>query len=262
MKMKSITIESLIKTCCLGLLILLGGCASDEVKRDDPRDPLEGWNRGAQKFNDGLDDYLFKPIGKGYKTVTPNIIDKGVTNFYSNVSDVGVIANDLLQFKLLQTGQDFGRLMVNTTIGMVGFVDVASKMNLPKHDEDFDQTLGKWGIPSGPYLVLPVIGPGSPRGLVGYAGDLFSNPINYITPMAVPYASGSLRIVDQRADLLSASKIMDEASVDRYEFIRNAYQQQRTYLINDGNPPPDEELEKQMDLDLQGVDGDPKTTTK
>ena len=259
--MRALT-KNLIVLFCLSAFTLFQGCASDEVKKEDPRDPWEDWNRGAQNFNDRLDDYLFKPVGTGYKFVTPGVVDKGVTNFYSNVSDIGVMANDLLQFKLLQTSQDFGRILVNSTVGLAGFVDVASKMHLPKHDEDFDQTLGKWGIPSGPYLVLPFIGPGSPRGVVGYAGDIFSNPINYITPMAWPYGSGTLRIIDMRADLMSASKIVDEASVDRYQFIRNAYQQQRAYLINDGNPPLDEELERQMDLDLQGVDGDPKTQTK
>lgn len=258
----------------LPLAVVLGaaGCASD-AKKDDPRDPIEGWNRGVQSFNDKLDDYVMKPIATGYKKVTPKVVDHGVTNFYGNVEDVGVIANDLLQFKMKQSGQDLGRFFINTTVGLAGFIDVASKMNLTKHDEDFDQTLGKWGVPSGPYIVLPMLGPSSPRGIFGIAGDTASNPINWINPMA-GYAlgsswhaldwailgSGALRIVDQRADLLSASKIMDEASVDRYEFMRNAYFQQRNYVVHDGSPPLDEELEKQMDLDLQGLDSN-KTKT-
>jgi phospholipid-binding lipoprotein MlaA len=246
----------------------LHGCSSSPTHTKDARDPIEGWNRGVQNFNDKLDDYVMKPVATGYKKVTPSIVDRGITNFYSNVDDVTVIGNDLLQFKLLQSGKDLGRLLVNSTVGLAGFVDVASKMNLTKHDEDFDQTLAKWGMPSGPYVVLPMLGPSTPRGIFGLAGDSASNPINWITPMAgysmsgwhftdwIVVGSGALRQIDQRSDLLSASKIMDEASVDRYEFIRNAYFQQRNYAIHDGNPPLDEELEKQMDMDLEGLDTD------
>lgn len=247
-------------------VLILNGCSSTPTKTKDERDPLENWNRGVQNFNDKLDDYVMKPIATGYKKVTPSPVDKGITNFYNNVEDVTVIGNDLLQFKLKQTGQDIGRLLVNSTVGLGGLIDVASKMNLPKHNEDFDQTFASWGVPSGPYVVLPMLGPSTPRGMAGLVGDTASNPINWITPMAgysmsgwhftdwIVVGSGALRQVDQRADLLSASKIMDEASVDRYEFIRNAYFQQRNYVIHDGNPPLDEELEKQMDMDLEELD--------
>ncbi|NBS17663.1 MAG: VacJ family lipoprotein [Gammaproteobacteria bacterium] len=249
----------------------LTGCSSAPQK--DSRDPIEGWNRGVQSFNDKLDDYVLKPVATGYKKVTPPVVDRGVTNFYSNVEDITVFGNDLLQFKLLQSGKDFGRFFVNTTVGLVGFVDVASKMNLPKHNEDFDQTLATWGIPSGPYVIIPLLGPSTPRGIFGIAGDVAANPINWINPMAgypiwggvwhatdaVILGSGALRIIDQRSDLLSASKIMDEASVDRYEFIRNAYFQQRNFVIHDGNPPLDEELERQMDEDLQSLNTTPVT---
>lgn len=240
---------------------------ADKTPPKDERDPMEGFNREMQSFNDKLDSYVMKPVAQGYKKVTPTVVNQGITNFYNNVNDITVFGNDLLQFKMAQFGKDVARFMVNTTVGLVGFVDVASKMNLPHHDEDFDQTLALWGLPSGPYVVLPFFGPSTPRGIFGLAGDTFSNPINWINPMAgyswgttfngisgAILASGALRLVDQRADLLSASKIMDEASVDRYEFIRNAYFQQRNYVIYDGRPPLDEELEQQMDLDLQGLD--------
>ncbi len=236
----------------LALASSLLGCASNQPQ--DVRDPWEGWNREVQGFNDNLDNYLMKPVAKGYQYVTPSFVDEGVTNFFSNVDDVAVIANDMLQFKLLQSGQDMGRLLVNTTVGLGGFVDVARHMELPKHNEDLDQTLGAWGIPSGPYLVLPFVGPSTPRGVVGMAGDTMSNPINWITPVAIPWGAGITRTIDTRADLLSATRIMDEASVDRYEFMRNAYFQQRKYLIFDGNPPLDEDLEKEMDLQLEGLD--------
>jgi phospholipid-binding lipoprotein MlaA len=241
------------QTAGLALTLSLLGCATPADH--DPRDPWEGWNRNVQKLNDTLDNYVMRPVARGYQKVAPKPVDQGVTNFFSNVEDVGVIGNDLLQFKLKQTGQDIGRFLVNTTVGLGGFVDVASKMDLPKHNEDLDQTLGAWGLPSGPYLVLPVIGPSTPRGVVGVAGDSMSNPINWVSPVIWPWSAGALRTVDMRADLLSATKIMDEASVDRYEFIRNAYFQQRNYLIHDGNPPLDDAMEKDMDLELEGLSG-------
>ncbi|MBM3202373.1 VacJ family lipoprotein [Candidatus Woesearchaeota archaeon] len=243
-----------------GLLLALSltGCAST-VTKNDPRDPLEGWNRRVQQFNDNLDDYFMKPVSKGYQWVTPSFVDRGITNFFSNIDEINVIANDLLQFKLTQGGSDLGRLVVNTTLGLGGFVDVASQLRMNKHNEDLDQTLGFWGLPSGPYLVLPLVGPSTPRGALGLAGDSAANPINWVTPAAIPYGTGSLKTLDTRADLLSASKIVDEASLDRYEFIRNAYFQQRNYLIHDGNPPADEEMEEE--LELEGLQDNPATPT-
>jgi phospholipid-binding lipoprotein MlaA len=226
------------------VLLALSACASDI--KPNPNDPLEGWNRGAQTFNDGLDDYVMRPIAKSYDFVTPSFVDTGVTNFMNNVEDILVFGNDLLQFKLGQFGMDSGRFMINTTFGLAGAVDVATHLGLPKHAEDFDQTLGTWGIPSGPYLVIPVLGPSSPRGVVGIAGDIAANPINWVNPIAWPYSVGALRIIDKRANLLSASNILDQAAVDRYEFIRNAYLQDRNYKIHDGNLPLDEEMEQEL----------------
>lgn len=239
----------------VGLTLGATGCATSQ--KADSRDPWEGWNRSVQSFNDKLDDYVMKPVARGYKKVTPEFVDSGVTNFFSNIDDINVLINDLLQFKLAQTGMDTGRFLVNTTTGLGGFVDVASKLDLPKHHEDLDQTLGAWGVPSGPYVVIPLLGPSTPRGVVGLAGDGATNPIYWINPAAYAYGTGTLRTIDTRADLLSASKIVDEASVDRYEFIRNAYFQDRNYKIYDGNPPPsseDDALEKQMD-ELEHLDG-------
>ena len=236
------------------LAILLGlalsGCAS--TQKTDPRDPWEGWNRNVQGFNDKLDDYFMKPVAKGYQWITPSFVDRGVTNFFSNIDDINVVLNDLLQAKFGQSGSDTGRLLLNSTLGIGGFVDVASMLDIPKHNEDLDQTLGSWGMPSGPYVVVPFIGPSTPRGLVGAAGDTAANPINWISPAAIPYGAGAVKTVDMRADLLSATKIADEASVDRYEFIRNAYFQQRNYQVYDGNPPLPEEMEQELDLELDG----------
>lgn len=239
----------------LAVCLLASGClACASSGKNDPRDPLEGWNRGVQSVNDKLDDYVMKPVSRGYQWVTPTFLDKGITNFYNNIDDLSVVANDLLQAKFLQGGQDAGRFFVNTAVGMGGFFDVASRMDLPKHNEDLDQTLGAWGVPTGPYLVLPFMGPSSPRGAVGLGGNVVANPINWISPAAIPWGVGALYTLDTRADLLSATKIADEASVDRYEFIRNAYFQQRNYLVYDGSPPLDEELEKEMDLELEGLE--------
>jgi len=245
------------RSCKLHAAVLLGiafsavGCAN--ATKSDSRDPWEGWNRGVQSFNDKLDDYVMKPISEGYQWATPEFVDRGVTNFFSNVDDIAVVLNDLLQFKFAQTGMDTGRFLVNTTAGVGGLVDVASMIDLPKHNEDLDQTLGAWGVPSGPYLVLPFIGPSTPRGAVGLAGDTAANPINWVSPVVVPYGTGALKTTDMRADLLSSTKIVDEASVDRYEFIRNAYFQQRNYLIHDGNPPIEDDLEQQMD-EMENLD--------
>jgi phospholipid-binding lipoprotein MlaA len=219
------------------------GCATPQAARhNDLRDPWEGWNRGTQSFNDGLDDYLMKPLAQGYQYIAPSFVDRGVTNFFSNVDDIGVTINDFLQLKYKQGGMDASRFLVNTTVGVAGFIDVASKLNLPKHNEDFDQTLGTWGVPSGPYLVLPLFGPSTPRGVGGLVGDTATNPLSYLGA-GVGAGTYGLRMTDFRADNLSATKIADEASVDRYEFIRNAYFQQRNYLLHDGNPPEEDDLD-------------------
>ncbi|TRX00463.1 MlaA family lipoprotein [Candidatus Methylobacter oryzae] len=225
---------------CLVLLVILEGCATTAK---DPQDPWEDWNRGVQTFNDKLDDYAMKPIAKGYQWITPDFVDQGVSNFFSNINDIGVTANDLLQFKLAQTGMDGARFVVNTIAGVGGFVDVAAMIDLPKHHEDFDQTMGVWGIPTGPYLVLPFFGPSSPRGVGGLVGDAAMNPISYLDSGVISSGLFGLNAVDLRADNLANEKIATEAAVDRYAFFKSAYFQNREYLIHDGNLP-----EEQQDL--------------
>ncbi|MCK9608598.1 MAG: VacJ family lipoprotein [Methylomonas sp.] len=232
----------------IGAMALMNGCAT--VQSPDPRDPWESWNRGVQSFNDDVDSYVMKPVAKGYKWVMPDFADQGVTNFFSNLDDIGVFTNDLLQAKLMQSGMDTARFLVNTTAGVGGLVDVASMIDLPKHNEDFDQTLGVWGLPTGPYIVLPLFGPSSPRGVVGLVGDAAMNPITYagfyLNPewigAAVSMGSGALKVIDARSDLLGMEKVATEAALDRYQFFRDAYLSNRNYLVNDGNVPEDDVL--------------------
>lgn len=220
------------------LLIGLAGCATTGT---DPRDPWEGFNRGTQKFNDGVDDYFLNPVARGYQWVTPSFVDRGVTNFFSNVEDIGVTINDFLQVKLKQGGSDSVRFLINSTLGIGGLFDVATELDFEKHDEDFGQTLGAWGVPFGPYLVLPFLGPSSPRNAVGLAGDAAMNPTFYINEAAITWGLTGLKLIDLKADTLSAYRISEEAAIDRYEFLRNAFIQRREYLVHDGNMPLEEE---------------------
>lgn len=219
---------------CIFLMGVLAGCATTAK---DPQDPLEGWNRGVQTFNDKLDDYAMKPVAKGYQWIMPSFADRGVTNFFSNINDIGVTLNDLFQFKISQTGQDGSRFIVNSIAGIGGLVDVAAMIDLPKHNEDFDQTMGVWGVPTGAYLVLPFFGPSSPRGVGGLIGDAAMNPISYLDSGAITSGLFGLNAADRRADNLSTEKIATEAAIDRYAFFKSAYFQQREYLIHDGNMP-------------------------
>jgi len=251
----------LTQLVCLTLAGTLGGCATSAR---DTRDPLENWNRGVQTFNDNLDDYAMKPIAKGYQWITPSFVDIGVSNFFSNINDIGVTINDLLQFKLTQTGLDGSRFIVNTVAGVGGLVDVASMIDLPKHNEDFDQTLGFWGVPAGPYLVLPLLGPSSPRGVSGLVGDAAMNPFTYLSfgvisgiesgvGSAISGGAFALNAIDLRADNLGTEKIASEAAIDRYEFFKNAYFQRREHLIHDGKVPLDHEafdIDKEFDQNI------------
>jgi len=218
-------------------LVLLGGCAST----GNPRDPLEPINRGIYHFNDGVDKVLIKPAAEFYRWALPEFMRTGVSNFFSNLNDVIVALNSLLQGKLAQAGSDAARLIVNTTVGLLGLFDVATEMGLEKHNEDFGQTLGYWGIGDGPYLVLPLLGPSSARDTVGWVGDYYSWPVTYVDDDGTRYFLIGMRFVSARADLLEASRILETAALDPYEFVRDAYLQRRRNLVYDGKPPPDED---------------------
>ena len=225
----------------------LNACASTNTKPGSG-DPWQGWNKPMQTFNDGLDKHVVKPVAQAYLDVTNSTIDQGVSNFFSNIKDVGVTVNDVFQLKFLNGGMDLSRFLINTTVGVGGIFDVASQIDLPKHHEDFGQTLGFWGIPSGPYWVLPFFGPSTPRDTVGLIGDALLNPLTYISVFggfagsAASAGAGVVNVSDTRASLIPAEKVINEGAVgDHYEFIKDSYLQNREYLIKDGKSSDEED---------------------
>ena len=226
-------------TMALALMVGLSGCASLTSQKEN--DPLEVVNRGVYQFNEKADQYVLEPVAKGYQFVTPDFVDTGISNFFSNLDDVVVLINDVLQLKLNQALSDGGRVLVNSTVGILGFVDMATDMGMPKHNEDFGQTLGAYGVGTGPYIVLPILGPSTLRDTLGIFADSFVDPIQQIDDSDTMWTAIALEGVDARADLISTKKIIDKASLNPYEFIRSGYFQRREYLVYDGNPPLDDE---------------------
>jgi phospholipid-binding lipoprotein MlaA len=222
-----------LPTTLLIASLLLTGCAAAH----NPNDPLEPLNRGIYRFNDVLDKALLKPAAQGYSAVMPTPGKVMVSNFFSNLDDIMVTVNDLLQFKLVQGYSDGMRFLVNSTIGVGGLIDVASAGGLKKHDEDLGQTMGKWGVGSGPYLVIPIVGPSTLRDGIGFYADLYLDPMYYINDMSTRNLAYLAQKITRRADLLDQEKVMEEAQIDRYEFIRDIYLLHRKSLIYDGNPP-------------------------
>ena len=214
--------------------LVLGGCASTH---NNPKDPLEPFNRGVYQFNDTVDKAVVKPVAKGYDAVMPPPGKMMVSNFFSNLDDVVVAVNDLLQFKLVRAASDVGRVLVNTTVGLLGLIDVASQVGMEKHNEDFGQTLGYWGVGSGPYLVIPFLGPSSFRDGVGLYADHRTGVLRRIKNVRARNQLYTANIVSKRANLLDQEKVLDEAMIDPYSYLRDAYQQRRQSLIHDGNPP-------------------------
>jgi phospholipid-binding lipoprotein MlaA len=195
------------------------------------QDPWEGFNRSMFSFNETLDRYAVKPLAQGYRYVTPDIAEKGVSNFFDNIGDIGNLFNNLLQFKFEAAGKTFARLAFNTTIGLGGLIDVASPMGIEAYEEDFGQTLGYWGAGSGPYLVLPFFGPSTLRDGLALPVDWAVDPVSEVDHVPTRNSLSGLRLVDTRSRLLKAEQII---SGDKYGFIRDAYLQRREYQINDG----------------------------
>lgn len=227
---------------CMTLLLIVSlvGCASTR----NPHDPLEGFNRRMFQFNDAVDNVAVKPAAIVYRSMTPSFVQTGVGNFFGNLADVPTMANNVLQGKFENGLTDFMRIALNTTMGLGGVLDIASEAGLQKHREDFGQTFGKWGVPSGPYVVLPIFGPSTMR-------DTLIMPLDWNADLWVrahgPLRSTGavLRLIDQRAALLDASTLIEEAALDRYEFVRDAYLQRRENHVYDGEIP----VKKKYDAD-------------
>jgi phospholipid-binding lipoprotein MlaA len=215
------------------ILGLLSGCASTHT----PSDPIEPVNRAVYHFNDTVDHVLLKPAAEIYSSVLPSFARSGVANFFSNINDVPVALNNLLQGKIENAASDAGRVVVNTTIGLLGLLDVATNFGLEKHNEDFGQTLGYWGVSDGPFLMLPLLGPSNLRDAVGRVVDYKADLVAYVDPTRDRNILQGARAVSQRAGLLEASKILEAAALDPYEFLRDAYIQRRRNLVYDGSPP-------------------------
>lgn len=233
---------SLLLLCCSFLM----ACAGQQTR--DPQDPWEGVNRGIYKFNDTLDKAILKPVAKGYDKVVPKPIDSGIDNFIGNIGDVIVFFNDLLQLKGRQAASDFTRVLTNSIMGLGGVLDVATPLGLPKHNEDFGQTLGYWGVPSGPYVVIPFMGPSTVRdGLSLFPDGAVSNEVLNnigIDEFEERIAYSLIATVNIRQSLLGADEILEQSGAEPYIFLRESYLQRRRNLINDGAPP---ELEDAVD---------------
>jgi phospholipid-binding lipoprotein MlaA len=214
----------------LAQLLVLTGCASTQ----DPRDPLQGFNRAMFGLNDAIDQAALKPAAKAYQSVLPSFAQTAIGNFFGNLADIPTAMNNLLQGKVADGLSDVMRVAVNSTIGLGGLIDVGSEARLTKHKEDFGQTLGKWGVAPGPYVVLPFLGSSTLRDTVALPVDYKTDLWTYKDPVRWRRVGSVVRIIDQRAAALDASNLIEEAALDKYEFVRDAYLQRRESKVRDG----------------------------
>jgi len=253
---------------CIAAMTIAGavstGCATTQAA-DKPaapknKDPIQGFNRGVYKFNDALDRHLLRPVAVAYHDHTPAWLQQGVGNFYQNLFYPTTIVNQFLQGKFMQGGQDIARFAINTTLGWGGVLDVASGAHLPVHDEDTGQTLGRWGVPPGPYLVMPFLGPATVRDAPAKIADTLTQPLYWYSIGDARWFSLALSTVDMRAKLLQVDRAVREA-YDPYAFMRDAYLQRRQYQVYDGNPPEepveDDWAEEALKEDEAGAPVDP-----
>jgi len=226
-------------------LLLITGCASTGAPKADP---FEGMNRGTYAFNDAVDRAVLEPVARGYQTVTPQVVRSGVSNAFRNVGDVGNSVNNLLQGKPNGAAASLGRFIINSTLGVLGLFDVATPMGIDRYEEDFGQTLGKWGLNSGPYLVIPLLGPSTFRDFTGRAVDSQLSWARAVDHDRTMYSIMALEVIDLRASLLGAGKSLDEAALDKYQFLRDAYLQRRLRAVNDGKVSQDKLDQLEDDL--------------
>jgi phospholipid-binding lipoprotein MlaA len=220
----------------VGALAVAFAC-SGALADGNPNDPYEGFNRPMFAVNEAIDKYAAKPVAQVYDNAVPLPVKASVGNFFGNAGDLWVGVNSALQGKFSDAGVDLGRLLINSTVGIFGLFDVASELGLERHDEDFGQTLAVWGVGSGGYLYWPVIGPRDVRDTVGFIVGTYADPVVYVRPVSVRNSMAGLRFVDVRASLLPSDKVVEEAALDKYAYIRDAYLQRRRNQIFDGRPP-------------------------
>ena len=231
---------------CL-LILIASGCASTG---NNPDDPWEDWNRSVYDFNKGVDKYIAKPVAEGYKAITPDPVEEGVSNIFSNIEDIPTMINNLLQGKIVDSISDLGRVLVNSTVGVAGIWDPASHLGLEKHDEDFGQTLGAWGVDSGPYVMLPFLGPSTLRDTSAFPVNSYLDPLNQIDHIPTRNQAKVLSLIDQRAELLDFEEQLKDAN-DEYAFIRDIYLQNRRYKVLDGDIPFEEECDQEFEEDCE-----------
>ncbi|MBN3793052.1 VacJ family lipoprotein, partial [Burkholderia sp. Ac-20353] len=207
----------------------LSGCAT--VQTPTKGDPLEGFNRTMFKFNDTVDTYALKPVAQGYQKVVPQPVRDSVTNVFSNVGDLYIAANNIVQLRIADGVGDLMRVVINTVFGVGGLFDVATIAKLPKHTADFGVTMGRYGMPAGPYLVLPLLGPSTVRDAAGLGVDYVGNPLTYVKPDGLSWGVYGVNLINTRANLLGAGDVLEAAAIDKYSFVRNAYLQRRQMLV-------------------------------
>lgn len=255
---RSVKMKQIFSGMLIGVVIILGGCATTgEVEPQTVAskvDPYENFNRKMFGFNDRVDNYVAEPISNAYKWITPQFMQTGVFNFFNNLKNVNVVINDVLQAKFSQSAEDTGRLAINSTVGVGGLFDVAKHVGLEQNEEDFDQTLAVWGVPQGSYLVLPILGPSTARGIPGAAFDTAANPASYIgMPVQL------LSMLNARASAEGALKFIDEAALDPYVFTRESFLQWRNNLATDGKSEASLDIDG---LDDESLDGDKGAVSK
>jgi phospholipid-binding lipoprotein MlaA len=242
MKLKKLPApRALVTLVLLPLVLALSGCAT--VANPNPRDPWEGFNRESYRFNEGLDRVVLRPVATLYRDKVPPLVRTGVANFFGNLEDGWSAVNSLLQFRLQDFEESLARFHVNTMFGLLGILDVASDLNIERHREDFGQTLGRWGVPAGPYVMLPFLGPSTVRDSFALPVDYYFDPVRQIVPDTSRDVLRGTRIVDKRANLLRVGNVLDEAALDKYSFTRDAYLQRRRAEVYDRGddkevPPP------------------------
>lgn len=230
--------DQLVRCGTVAALVLLQACAA--VPNKDPRDPMESWNRGVFRFNDSVDRALVKPVATAYARVTPSWMRTGINNFFTNLDDVWSLVNNALQLRGADTADSFGRVIVNSTMGLGGLLDVAGEMGMERHSANFGLTLGRWGVGPGPFVVLPLLGSSTLRDTLALPVEIKGNLLNSVQDVPTRDVLTVLNAVDTRATYLKASDVVDGAALDKYSFTRDAFLQRRRNQVYDGNPPEED----------------------